>query len=139
MNANLKRSYRKQGTGNVVFVYEVSGNKQELEAFAEAQGSHHVIDDKSGKPLWFTTNCVGDNAKLIITSTGNVVADMSAFDKANSIAQQYGGNLGAELARAAAQQLLGTSTPEETVADVAQAQPVAQADIKEEVGDDLPF
>ena len=43
----------------------------------------------------------------MITSNGNVVADMSDFRKAESLASQYGGNLGQELAKASAASLLG--------------------------------
>jgi len=38
------------------------------------------------------------------------VPDMSAFDQAASIAAQYGGNFGQELARQAAQNILGAPT-----------------------------
>jgi hypothetical protein len=49
---------------------------------------------------------------LLFTAKGAVVADMSAFDKAHSLAQQYGGSLGQELARQGAAALLGApSTP----------------------------
>lgn len=108
MNVNLKRSYKSKN-GNVVFVYEVSGSKSELEAYAEAQGEHHVEDTETGKPLWFTTRCVGQTGKLLITTNGNVVPDMSEFDQAASLAAQYGGNLGQALANGFAQKLLGTN------------------------------
>jgi hypothetical protein len=40
---------------------------------------------------------------------------MSEFDKANSLAKQYGGNLGDQLARIASERLLGVqSTPTPT-------------------------
>lgn len=118
MDIHKIRSYRSKNSGRVVFVYGVKGTTQELTQFAEAQGEYHRTDDQSGEPLWFTTKFVGNQGKLVITSNGNVVPDMSNFDAANSLAEQYGGNLGQELARAAAQQLLG-GTPE----PVAEAQP----------------
>jgi hypothetical protein len=79
----------------------VSGSQKDLAAFKAAQGEYYR-EDETGSPLWFTTRFVGATGKLIITANGNVVPDMSLFDQAASIAAQYGGNFGAELARAAA-------------------------------------
>lgn len=110
MNISLLRSYRSKN-GNATFVYSVSGTASQLEEFAEAQGDYHRVDDETGKPLWFTTRCVGPKGKLIITTNGNVVADMSAFDQAASLAEQYGGNFGNALAMQAAKSILGFDTP----------------------------
>jgi len=107
MKIKLIRSYRSKN-GNATFVYGVSGSNADLDAFKEAQGDYHR-EDIDGTPLWFTTRCVGDNGKLIITTNGNIVPDMSAFDQAASIASQYGGNFGQELAKQAAQSILGVS------------------------------
>jgi hypothetical protein len=127
MKVSLMRSYRSKN-GNATFVYKVAGNSTDLEAFKAAQGDYYR-EDENGSPLWFTTRCIGNNGKLIITTNGNVVPDMSAFDQAASLASQYGGNFGAELARAAASQLVGNqggssaiSTPsKEEVADESDA------------------
>lgn len=108
MNIKLIRSYRSKN-GNPTFVYAVSGNQADLEAFKQAQGEFYREDEKTGSPLWFTTRCVGDNGKLIITTNGKVVPDMSAFDQAASIAAQYGGNFGQELAKQAAMSILGAN------------------------------
>ena len=105
MKVSLIRSYRSKN-GNATFVYGVSGNTSDLEAFKAAQGDYYR-EDESGTPLWFTTRCIGNSGKLIITTNGNVVPDMSAFDQAASLAAQYGGNFGAELAKSAASALLG--------------------------------
>ncbi len=99
--------------GNDTFVYEVSGDKAAMTAFKKAQGEYYREDDKSGTPLWFTTRFIGNSGKLIITSNGNVVADMSEFRKAESLSSQYGGNLGQELAKHAAASLLGGSASSE--------------------------
>ena len=104
MNIKLVRTYRSKN-GNPTFVYSVSGSTKDLAAFKAAQGEYYR-EDEAGTPLWFTTRCVGTTGKLIITTNGNVVPDMSAFDQAASIAAQYGGNFGAELAKAAAEQIL---------------------------------
>jgi len=117
MNVTLLRSYRSKN-GNATFVYVVKGNASDIEAFKSAQGDFYREDD-NGQPLWFTTRCIGKSGKLIITTNGNVVPDMSAFDQAASLADQYGGNFGEQLAKSAAQAILGTSasapaeTPEE--------------------------
>lgn len=131
MKAVQLRSYRKAGTGNPVFVYGVTGNPTELEAYKEAQGSNFREDDKTGQALWFTTRFVGKSADLIITSKGSVVADTSAFDQAASIAAQYGGNLGQELAKQAALNLLGFAPPAPAPVEAPVAQPEAEADASE--------
>lgn len=107
MNISLIRSYRSKN-GNPTFVYGVKGNASDLEAFKTAQGDYYR-EDADGTPLWFTTRCVGQTGNLIITTNGNVVPDMSAYDQAASLAAQYGGNFGAELAKSAAAAILGTS------------------------------
>jgi len=120
MKVALLRSYRSKN-GNVTFVYAVKGTEAQLEAYKQAQGDFYR-EDESGQPLWFTTRCIGDNGKLIITTNGNIVPDMSAFDQAASLAQQYGGNFGQELAKATVSKILGGAPSEEVPAE----QPVKQ-------------
>lgn len=118
MKIKLLRSYTSK-KGNKTFVYAVTGSKEQLAAYKEAQGENYR-EAEDGTPLWFTVRCVGERGTLIITTNGKVVPDMSAFDQAASIAAQYGGNFGQELARMAAASLLGAqhNTP------VQQATPV---------------
>jgi hypothetical protein len=121
MKIKALRSYTSKN-GNKVFVYAVSGSKEQLEKFKQAQGDNYR-EAEDGTPLWFTTRSVGDSGELIITTTGKIVPDMSAFDNAASLAKQYGGNLGAELAKHAVEQLLGkgasnVSTPVEAKTDL---------------------
>ena len=132
MNVTLQRSYRSKKSGNVVFVYNVKGTQEELTQYEEIQGEHFTIDDKTSEPLWFTTRCIGDSGKLIITESGKIVADMSEFDAAASIAKQYGGDLGVELAKAAAQKLLGKSS-----VNVETAPKAVEAPVNAENADDL--
>lgn len=107
MKASYLRSYRKQETGNLVFVYKVDGSKEELESYKKAQGEYHTIDKKDGV-LWFSPQFSGPEVSLIITSKGKVVADMSQFDMAQSLAEQYKGTeLGSEIAKQATAMLLG--------------------------------
>lgn len=115
ISASYARQYKKAGSQHTTFVYAVSGTPEELAKFEQAQGDYYRTDDKTGAPLWFTTRFVGDDAKLIITSNNKVVADMSEYEKADSLAKQFGGNLGAELTRAAAARLMNPkkdSSPE---------------------------
>jgi hypothetical protein len=109
MKIKLIRSYRSKN-GNPTFVYGVTGNASDLDAFKTAQGDYYR-EDADGTPLWFTTRCVGQAGQLIITTNGNVVPDMSAYDQAASLAAQYGGNFGAELAKSADQAILGVAGP----------------------------
>ncbi len=107
MNAKATGSYRNK-KGTLVFRYAVIGTPAEIEAYKAAQGENYrESDDKT--PLFFTTRNAGPSCNLIITQGGKVVADMSKFDAAASLAAQYGGNLGTELAKQAAASLLGGS------------------------------
>ncbi len=122
LNGTFQRSYKKRDKNNNlvdVFVYTVTGSKEAIEEYAKAQGEFLRTEEATGKHLWFSTRYVGDSAKLIITEKGNVVADMSEFAKAASLASQFGGNLGVELARNAAAQLMGTSSAPSAVAQPA--------------------
>ena len=116
MKVTFVRSYRSKN-GNVTFVYAVSGSKSDLEKFKEIQGTHYREDDDTGTPLWFTTRCIGKVGKLIITTNNKLVPDMSEFDQAASLTAQYGGNFGHELAKAAAQKLVGNKQNNAEVAD----------------------
>jgi hypothetical protein len=126
------RSYTSRN-GNKVFVYKVIGGAGQIESFKSAMGEHLRSDEKDN-PLWFTTKFIGTAGHVVITTNGNVVPDMSQYDQAASLAAQYGGNLGMELARAAAQMLLGKPP----VADTPSAPlelPPADADTDAEVID----
>lgn len=129
MKIKMQRSYRSKNTGTPVFVYTVSGNASELQSYESIQGEYYREDTKTGEPLWFTTRCVGDTGNLIITTNDKIVADMSEFDKAASVAAQYGGNLGEQLASIAAAKLLGGSS------SPAEAPVEATADNSEGLGD----
>lgn len=108
MKIKFMRNYRKASTGNMVYVYGVTGTPEQLEAFKKAQGENLVIDEETGMPLFFSTRFVGESTALIITQNGKVIADTSEFDKAASLCEQYQGTaLGTELARVMAEKLLG--------------------------------
>jgi hypothetical protein len=104
MNVSLSRSYR-SSKGNTVFVYTVKGSESQIAAYKTAQGDNYR-ESEDGTPLWFTTRCIGKTGTLIITAKGRIVPDMSAFEQAASLAAQFGGNFGQELAKATVNQLL---------------------------------
>lgn len=109
MDIKLIRSYKKLNKNNVlitVFVYAVNAAKEALAKYKEVM-KDNFREDEGGVALWFSTRCVGQTGKLVITSTGKVVADTSKFDQAASLAEQYGGNLGEALAKQAADILMG--------------------------------
>lgn len=118
MKVKFLSSYRST-KGNTVFRYSVSGTTEQIEAYKAAQGENFRESD-DGTPLWFTTRFIGNTGTLIITTNNKIVPDMSAFEKADSLAKQFGGNLGQELAKAAAAELLGNpsgSTAEQVPAN----------------------
>jgi len=86
-------------------VYTVKGSESQIAAYKTAQGDNYR-ESEDGTPLWFTTRCIGKTGTLIITAKGRIVPDMSAFEQAASLAAQFGGNFGQELAKATVNQLL---------------------------------
>lgn len=114
MKVKLSRSYRSQ-KGNTVFVYTVEGTPAQIDAYKAAQGDNYR-ETEDGVSLWFTTRCIGNNGTLIITEKGKIVPDMSAFEQAASLAKQFGGNFGQELAKQAVANILGVN-PSGDVAD----------------------
>jgi len=99
------RTYRSKN-GNPTFVYSVEGSKEDLASFKKAQGSYYR-EDEDKNPLWFTTRYIGEVGNLIVTSNGNIVPDMSEYDKQASLVAQYGGNFGEELAKKGVSKLKG--------------------------------
>lgn len=120
MKITFLRNYRKAETGNMVYVYGVSGTPEQLEAFKEAQGDNYKVDEETGAVLWFSTRYIGDAGQLSISRNGKVFADTSEFDKANSLCEQYKGTaLGDQLARVMAEKLLDSLGGGKTSAPVA--------------------
>lgn len=111
MKIKLIRNYRKQDKNGkliTVFVYAVTGTDEQIKAYREAQGEN-LRESDSGELLWFSTRFVGETGTLLTTSKGGYAADMSKFDQAASLAEQYGGNFGQALATAAAANLISSS------------------------------
>lgn len=97
----------KNGTKRDRFVFEVSGSEKDIAEYKKAQGDFYSEDKKSGKPLFYSFNCAVDGSKLVITEKGKIFVDDSEMRKAKSIVAQFGGDLGAEYARAMANKLAG--------------------------------
>ena len=107
MKATFLRNYRKQESGNLVLVYKVTGSEKDMKSYESAQGEYYTVDKKDGV-LYFSPQFVCPEVELIVTSKGKVVADMSKFDMAQSLAEQYKGTeLGTEIAKQAVAMLLG--------------------------------
>jgi len=108
MRATFLQEYRSKATKNLVYLYEVTGTAAELAAYEEAQGVHFRTSKETGKPLFYHWEFAGNSPNLLISKSGKVFPDMSEFNKMASLAKQFGGNLGQELAKEAARMLLGT-------------------------------
>ena len=90
-------------------LYSVTGTAEELAGFKKAQGDFYA-EDAEGKPLYYSNNFCGNTCTLIVSTSGKVIADMSEFVRASSLATQFPGALGDAIAKAAAEQLLGGAT-----------------------------
>jgi|LauGreDrversion4_2_1035121.scaffolds.fasta_scaffold1456614_2 hypothetical protein len=90
LTAKLLNSYKKRETGNTVFRYLVSGTDKDIQQYTECAGENIVVDDTTGKPIFFTTRYIADSIKLIVTSNNNVVADDTEISKLQSLVEQYG-------------------------------------------------
>lgn len=87
-----KKRVIKEGKESVITVwrYQVEGTEKELADFEQAQGDYHRLDEQTGKPLWFTTQFVGNSTTLTVTENGRIVADNSHLEELASMVQQYG-------------------------------------------------
>jgi len=140
MKIKFLRSYRSKN-GNTTFVYIVSGSNDQLAEFKEIQGDYFRESD-DGKALWFTTRYCGDSVSLVLTGGDNprYIPDMSAFEKAASLSKQFGGDLGQELAKQAAADLLGGNSAAQPAAQTTQSAPPIPDEIPQGTGaDDQPF
>ena len=110
--------------GTLVFRYAVKGSPAAMQAYEDAQGQYHTVDQDTNEVLFFTPRFAGKNATLIVTDEGKVYIDMSELEQQASLISQFGGNLGQAMADAFARKLSGGSanTP------VSAPKPEAKAD-----------
>jgi hypothetical protein len=93
LTAKLLNSYKKRETGNTVFRYLVAGTDKDIQQYTDCAGDNLVLDDNTGKPIFFTTRYIADSIKLIVTSNNNVVADDTEISKLQSLVEQYGADV----------------------------------------------
>lgn len=123
MKAKFHSKYNttdKNGKGIVMFRYIVSGTESELQAYKEAQADFYRESD-DGQPYFFTPNWTGDNITLGITSKGKVFADTANIDKGVSLMNRYPGQLGQEIAKLLAAQLMSGATGQSAASTLASA------------------
>lgn len=108
LNVSYERSYRSKNKGTKTYVYKVTGSKEALAAYQEAQGEFFRPDTNTGEPLYFTTRYMGERGQLLVTDSNKVVADMSEFEKAASLVSQFDGVFAEKLAEASINKLMGS-------------------------------
>lgn len=109
MKIKLLSSYR-NGNGNVVFVYKVTGSKSQVNTYIDAQAEYLKYEDgdETKSPLFFTTNFAGNEGALVVTQNGKIVVDTTEQNKMASIMKQHAGTpLGDALAQQLAAKMLG--------------------------------
>jgi hypothetical protein len=106
----LVRSYPSKTDGAPVFVYEVSGNKKQQDAYEAAQGENFRKSDETGKPLFFAKRAVPNGTVLEISSNGSVFANTTNLAAAASMVGTLAGSnkvLETALANAYAEKVMG--------------------------------
>ena len=100
------------GKGNLVYRYIVTGSKADIERYEELQGPEFLRhDEKTGSPLYFSSKSLGAQCPLVFTQNDKIVPDFSELNHLASLSAQFADTpLGAEIARAAAQKLVGDIT-----------------------------
>lgn len=94
-----------------MFLYAITKATPEMLAkFKEIKGEHYA-EDAEGRPLFHTSYSTDDQIELIITKNGKIMEDRSEQERLRVKVEQFGGDLGAEMAKLAAAQLFGVSTP----------------------------
>ena len=113
VNVNYLRQYsaNKNGKRVTVFVYRVSGTPELKAKYKELQGTFYRPDTETGEPLYFTKMYMGDKGTLILTDSGKVVPDMSKYEKAASLCDQFDGVFGQTLAQRLVSDIMGTTAP----------------------------
>lgn len=113
VNVNYLRQYVavKNGKRVTIFVYKVSGPQVLLDKYKEIQGTFFRPDTETGEPLYFTKMYMGDKGTLILTDNNKIVPDMSKYEKAASLCEQFDGVFGQTLAQRLVSDIMGTTAP----------------------------
>jgi len=109
MKAVLDGSYRKKGTGNLVFRYIVKTETADEAAVYKAQAGDNYRENEKGEAFWFSTKFVGNTVDLAFNQAGEVFANTSEVDSIVNLANQYTGNVGIALAGKAADMILANA------------------------------
>jgi len=94
MRIIFERTFRSTGKNNPAskgklrFSYKVAGTKDEMADFKESRGDFY-LENEDGTPLFNALQYVGKSTNLIKTQDGRYIADTSAIDTANSLAEQF--------------------------------------------------
>lgn len=112
VNVTFLRQYsaNKNGKRVTVFVYKVTGTPELTAKYKELQGTFFRPDEQ-GNGLYFTKLYMGDNGTLILTDSGKVVPDMSKYEKAASLCDQFDGVFGQTLAQRLVTDIIGGTAP----------------------------
>lgn len=89
-------TYTSKKTGKTMFVYEISGDEQSIQDYAESKGDFFVTDKKTGVPLYFTTRYEGKIAQLKRGDKAWFV-DQEYLTKLASLAKRFGLELAREM------------------------------------------
>ena len=113
VNVTYVRQYsaNKNGKHVTVFVYRVSGTPELKAKYKELQGTFYRPDTETNEPLYFTKHYMGTSGTLILTDSGKVVPDMSKYEKAASLCDQFEGVFGQTLAQRLVTDIMGGTAP----------------------------
>lgn len=113
VNVTYVRQYSANKNGKRVtrFVYRVSGTPELKAKYKELQGTFYRPDTETNEPLYFTKHYMGDKGTLILTDSGKVVPDMSKYEKAASLCDQFDGVFGQALAQRMVSTIMGETPP----------------------------
>jgi len=89
MQATFVNSYRKAETGNVVYVYAITGDSAAYVKSVEESGRSVTFDEKK-RPLFFTTNFATASGEFRQSKQGNWYVDSSGVKRALDLAKNAG-------------------------------------------------
>ncbi len=108
-------SYMSSKSGKPVktYVFALTGSKEDLAAYKAAkvaQNPEYYVEDKDGKPLYWSTNSkyeLTDTALVTVTINGNVADTQSEIDVIASVVDKYASSpFGMALAQEGAKRVL---------------------------------
>lgn len=90
MKATFIRQYRKRETGNMVFVYALSGTPEQIVAHKKFKGKFSIVDEKTKEVLIFENRFHGPNCELVANEKNEWRVDTTKADQLKSLVDQYG-------------------------------------------------